>query len=144
MFNSKTEERPSRATKTDRADERPTRIPVSGNRNILTMNGKEDGYVYRWVNDMDGRIERFKQAGYEFVAHEIGVGDKTADTGKGTSSVISKDVGSGITAYAMRIKKEWYDEDQAAKAQAVAASEESMFRALNKQEEGSYGEVTLK
>jgi len=49
---------------------------------------------------------------------------------------------TGQEAILMRIRKEWYEEDQAAKAADVLASEESMFRQL-KEADGRYGSVKV-
>ena len=132
-----------RDSKAKRTPERKSRVPVSGNRDILTISNQEAGYVYRWVNDSPGRIEMFKQGGWELVTHNTEVGDRTADTSRGTDSLVTKAVGNDITAYAMRIKKEWYDEDQAAKQAEVDRSEESMKRKLNSREDAGYGNVTI-
>jgi hypothetical protein len=122
--------------------ERPTRIPVSGEgRNILSINDQDPNYVYRWVNDVEGRIDRFKAGGYEFVHSTDIAGDRSTENASNASTVLSKKVGNGITAYAMRIKREWYEEDQASKAKAIDDKEESLFRELNKQEVGLTGSV---
>ena len=45
---------------------RTTRSPVN-QRNILSVKGKDPGYVYRIVNDTGDRIQMFEEAGYELV-----------------------------------------------------------------------------
>jgi hypothetical protein len=109
---------------------RPSRIPVSGSkRDLLTVSGKEDGYVYRWVNDTTGRIQRFKDAGYEVVDHQVAVGTITVDSSKSPSSTTERLVGKdGTKAVLMRQKAEWYEEDQAAKAQQIRETEETIKR----------------
>lgn len=126
-----------------RATERKTRIPVSGNRNILTLENLDPAYNYRWVNDVEGRLNRFVAGGWAFATKTGEVGDRTADSSSGTSSVVSKEVGAGVTAYLMRIKMEWFEEDKAAKAAQIDKSEESMKRQLNSKEDASYGKVTI-
>ena len=133
-----------RKSEMDRTPERAKRVPISGSRNVLTVEGQDNDFVYRWVNDKDGRIDRFKAAYYELVKDDVKVGDKTVDSASGNNGNVSKDVGNGITAYLMRIKKEWFLEDQAAKQVEVDRSEESMKRELNKQGDGSYGGVGFK
>ena len=111
---------------TTRATKRPSRTskrtPVDGNRDILTVDGIPEGYVGRWVNDVDDRLQRFQDAGYEFLdAKGTKVGDKTVD-GSGeesNESVISRNVGKGRVSYLMVQKEEWYDEDQQAKQTSV-------------------------
>ena len=128
-----------------RANNRPTRnkkrIPVSGNRNVMTVTDLDPNYSYRWVNDnSDGRIDRFKLGGWEIVERKDSeVGDSTAGTSKGTTSLISKMVGKDVTAYLMRINMEFYEEDQLAKYAAISESEEDMKRQLNSGENGTYG-----
>ncbi len=124
--------------------ERPRRIPVSGPRDVLTVAGKDPNYVYRMVNDVDDRIERFKRGGYEIVTseHEIGMStvERSTRTGK-FGAAVTKQVGGGVTAVLMRIPKEFYDEDQAAKAAEVDKTEAAM-RELGKKQ-GEYGEVKI-
>lgn len=128
-------------TEKSRKVNRTKRIPVSGHRDILTVHGKEDGYVYRWVNDENGRIDRLKAAGYELVDHDVEVGQRTADTSKGTSSVVSKYVGQGVTSYLMRTKAEFHKEDHEAMMKKVDESEADMKRTLNSNRNGTYGKV---
>lgn len=116
------------------------RTPVSGNRDILTVDGKEDGYEYRWVNDIDNRIQKFKDGGYELVEHDVTVGQSTVDSAQSVGTVKSKPVGKGTTSYLMRIKKEWHAEDQKAKQRSVAESEASLYE----REDGQYGNVQIK
>lgn len=120
------------------------RVPVSGNRDVLTVSGKEDGYIYRWVNDVESgrRISKFERAGYTLVPQDgIVVGDVTVDRSskEGRASVTSESVGDGITSYLMRTTKEYYDEDQASKQKSITDKEVSMKRKLNSGEDGNYG-----
>jgi len=133
-----------------RAENRPTRetkrVPVSGNRNVMTVTDLDPNYSYRWVNDTsDGRIERFQLGGWELVERkDHKVGDRTAGTSKGTTSLITKMVGKDVTAFLMRINMEFYEEDQAAKQVAISESEEDMKRQLNSGNDGTYGSVNFK
>lgn len=127
-----------------RAEGRPKRrIPVSGYRDILTVEGKQDGYVYRWVNDVDNRISRFQAAGYDFVQHEVEVGQRTVDNPGKYGSVVSKAMGQGRIGYLMRIPEEFYLEDQAAKQRGITQVEDNMKRTLNSGRDGTYGKVTI-
>lgn len=122
---------------------RPTRVPVSGNRDILTVSGKDPNYVYRWVNDVDGRLDKFNQAGYEPVLHDdlIKIGMRTVDASSQLGSVVTKKVGLGVTAVLMRILKEYYDEDQLTKQNAIDELEAQMREQPNR--EGFYGSVEI-
>lgn len=123
---------------------RPQRTPLAG-RNRLAVKNKEDGYVYRIVNanlenDPD-RVERMQEAGYELVPSEkVGrVGDKRVDDPSplGTASSIS--VGQGTRAVVMRIRKDWYDEDQRAKQAELDEIEQTMKR----ESKSDYGTLDL-
>src|SRR3990167_3127945 len=109
-------------TKTTRKE----RIPVNGTRDILTVAGKDPNYEYRWVLDMPGRVDYFKQAGYEVVTEDLEVGQESVDRGTKVGSVITQASRDGRTLVLMRQKKEWYDEDQAAKQAKVDALETTM------------------
>lgn len=109
------------------ASARPRRTPLS-TRNRLDVKNKEDGYVYRIVNDVEDNVNRRIEQGYELVPKEAAgmVGDKRVDniSAPGSSSYLS--VGQGTKATVMRIRKEWYDEDQAAKQTSVDDTEQTM------------------
>lgn len=113
------------------------RVPVGGPRNILTVANKEPGYVYRWVNDVPGRIDQFKQGGYEVVEDALKIGDPTVDrpTRLGSATTV---VRGTSTLVLMRIKQEWYDEDQAAKQAEVDALEATM-----QPDEVDYGNIKI-
>lgn len=133
-------------TKKTIAKKRPKRIPVGGSRDILTVDGLPEGYVGRWVNDEDARIQKFLDGGYEFVQRngEIAVGVTTVDSSEGSGSLYSKNVGNGIVAYLMAIPKEYYEEDAKERAKQVDKTEADMLRKLNNGDDGRYGEVTLR
>jgi len=119
---------------------RAKRIPVGGPRNILTVAQKDPNYSYRWVNDTPGRIAAFKEGGYEVVTDDNEVGDNTVDRGSKLGSAITKSVGGHTTAVLMRIPKEWYDEDQAAKQKDVDILEATM---RDQAQRGDYGSVKV-
>ena len=102
-----------------------------------------EGYVDRWVNDEPGRIQKFKDAGYELVS-TASVGDSAADGTHSDQGVVSRDMGKGVTSYLMRQRKEYYQEDQAEKQRYVDKTEESMRRSKNEtRSDGLYGEVKI-
>lgn len=125
-------------TKSAKAD-RPERIPVAGPRNVLTVANKDPNFEYRFVNDTGDRIERFKAGGWEVVTSEDEVGDKKVDRGTKLGSAITKAVGGQVTAVLMRIPKEWYMEDQAAKQAEIDALEATMRQTSNE----NYGNVEI-
>lgn len=119
---------------------RPSRTPI-GKRNVLTVNGKDENYVYRVVNDKGDRIAMFEDAGYELVeAAEVRVGDKRVERGSAIGSKAEVSVGQGDKAFIMRIPREFYEEDQAAKEQHLKLQEEAIKQeALKNSDYGSVG-----
>ncbi len=120
---------------------RVTRTPI-GTRNILTVKGKDPNFEYRIVNDSDDRIAQFQEAGYELVPDDtVKVGDKRVNSATSEGSVKQISVGQGTKAYLMRIKKDWYLEDQRAKQKHVNEIERATKeKALGY---GDYGEVKI-
>jgi len=119
---------------------RVQRVPV-GTRNVLTVAGKEPGYEYRIINDSGDRVQEFLDAGYELVKeNSVKVGDKRVNKASSEGTVSQISVGQGQKAFVVRIKKEWYDEDQAAKQQKVNELEASTkAKALD----GTYGKLEI-
>jgi hypothetical protein len=120
---------------------RPTRRHSDEPRNTLTFDNRDQNYVYRVFNDTDGRIEHFQEVGYEVVHENAQLGDSTADSAASVGSAVSKPVGNGVTGVLMRIKREWYDEDQARKQKRVDDSEETLRQAPKA--DGRYGSVKI-
>lgn len=119
---------------------RVTRTPV-GQRNILTVKGKDPNYEYRIVNDVEDRITQFQEAGYELESTDsVDVGDKRVSQGTTIGSKKVFSVGNGIKAFVMKIKKEWYDEDQRVKQRQVDAQESSI---KDKALDGTYGKLDI-
>lgn len=119
---------------------RVRRTPV-GVRNVLTVAGKEAGYEYRIVNDTGDRVEQFKAAGYEVVsAKDVTVGDRRVNAASAEGSAASVSVGGGNKAIVMRIKSEWYEEDQARKQDQVDQTEAATKADALK---GTYGKFDI-
>jgi hypothetical protein len=105
----------------------------------LTVRGKEPGYVYRVVNDVDDRVESFKEAGYELVADkDVAVGVKRVNTPSVEGSVKRISVGAGIKGVLMRQREDFYTEDQTDKEARIKDLERSTKKeALD----GNYGNL---
>jgi len=119
------------ATKTKHVDPevRPERVSMADQpRNILTVLNKEAEFHYRWTNDTNDRIARMEKAGYEVVTNgDLTIGDASVNSLKGDrNSPVTRPVGRGITGVLMRIKQEWYDEDQAKKHEEIDENELQM------------------
>lgn len=105
---------------------RPKRTPI-GQRNVLTVDRKEPGFVYRFVNDVNERIEAFKQNGWEVVpAKDAKIGDKRVEQTSTEGSAALVSVGGGTKSCLMRIPEDWYKEDQDAKQAEIKRLEQTM------------------
>lgn len=144
MATSRAKTRPAEGQTRVTKEERPNRIPVSGNRNIMTVSGIDtDKYVVRWVNDVDNRIRMFERGGWVKVTEDVDIGDRTVDSSNSKQSFATKYVGANVTAYLMKIRRDWYEEDQANKERAIKEKEEDLRR-QNERAEGRYGSVSIK
>lgn len=115
---------------------RPTRQPV-GFRNRLSTNNTDPDFQYRWVSDIDDRVQSFEAAGYEIVnVGDHKMGHRRVNVGSPVDNTIS--VGGGTKAVLMRQKKEYYTEDQLAKQTRVSDTEAGI---KNPALEGAYGKI---
>lgn len=112
--------------------EKRHRIPFGAHRTKLQVEDKLKGFVLRWFNDMDGRIQRAVDGGYQFVnpseVPRLGQGALHQDNSD-LNAKVSKVVSRGeppIRAYLMKIKQEWYKEDQLAKESENAKIDEAL------------------
>lgn len=120
---------------------RPKRTAI-GTRNVLTVDRKEDGYHYRFVNDTNDRVEAFTQNGWELVkASDAKIGTKRVEKASPEGSVATASVGGGAKAVLMRINEDWYKEDQAAKQIEIDRLEQTMKEEAHR--EGNYGSLTI-
>jgi len=136
---------------TNRATNKPQRVPVSGQRDILTVYGKDSNKQYRFVKDNDEggmRIQQYIRGGWNFTDPSGGiiVGEENVHKSKkGEGSIVRRPAGEGQWLYLMEIKKEWYDEDQAAKAEVVNQSESAITGTRSPDsDDGQYGSVKIK
>lgn len=128
----------TKSTRTPRAK----RTPINGQRSILNVKGKDPNFSYRIVNDVDDRINEFLERGYEIVTEEgVQVGDKRVAKPTQSGSAVELSVGNGTKAFLMRIKKEWYQEDQDAKQAKVSEIENQMKADARK--DGNYGSIKI-
>ena len=112
----------SAGQKMEAAAEKRTRIPMSSPRAKLAT-PDIPGYHSHWFNDTAGRVMQATQGGYEFVSpaealitmpdlagSSLGSG---TDMGSRVSIVVGKsEDGTPLRAYLMKIRLEWYKEDQ--------------------------------
>jgi hypothetical protein len=105
---------------------RAQRTPLK-DRSVLGIKGKEPGYTYRIVNDIGDRIPQLQEQGYEVVTDgSVTIGDRRVGKATKDGSAQQVSVGGGVDGFLMRIKDEYYKEDQAYKEQKTAELEQSM------------------
>lgn len=127
---------------TRKQSQRPTRTPINGTRNVLKIKGQEAGYMYRVVNDEGDRIAELEAAGYELVKDKsIQVGDRRVANPTQEGSPVKVSVGKGVQGYVMRIREDWYKEDQAKKLAPVNELEAQMKR--DAKAAADYGDVKI-
>lgn len=87
---------------------------------------KDPKYVYRWVNDDEGRMQQLHAQDWDPVSktefnldseHEVGTGDNIERVATGSTKAIL-----------CKKRKEWYEADKAVEQKAIDELEESMKR----------------
>lgn len=120
---------------------RSTRVPLGVARSKLSV-PKRPGYVRRWVNDSEGRLQMAEQGGYQFATDQelqIGAPDidnENRDLGARISRVVDKTTGQ--KAYLMEIKEDFYREDQAAKVKKVEEVDQRIKKGKLEEVDGGY------
>ena len=108
-----------------RTDQRaPQRKKIHRRDKLVSTQRK--GYKRRWVNDEPGRIQMFKEAGWNIVEepNELKANDG-APSAPGKQAV--QPVGGGQSGYLMEIREEWWHEDQAEKEEHRKQKEQSLL-----------------
>lgn len=100
--------------------QRRKRGVFNGTQSKLAVNKTIPGYHLHWLNDTATRIQNAVDNGYEFVTPEevggtsVNVVERNSDLGSRVRQYVGvSESGDAIYAYLMKIKQEWYDEDQA-------------------------------
>ena len=133
--------RPKKVTEHLDTEKRPTRVPIDGPRNLLDIPDQDPAYHYTWQTE--GEVPRFLRAGYEWVTDNQFVGDPTVNkTCKIPGAPCNILVNSYKTTalYALRIRNEWWDEDQA-KAEDERVDQELAMKP--NRADGEYGKVEV-
>lgn len=131
------EDRPSQVNRSDR----PTRVPINGLRDKMSVRGQEPGWHYCWVNE--DNCPRYELGGYQFVTHEVTVGDRKIDSASMIGGKVAMAAGNGVTAYLMRCPQEVFDEEQRLVNERTDATEQSLRENLNSGADGKYGKVEI-
>lgn len=121
--------------------QRAVRKPLH-QRGPLSITGQKDpNFEYRFVNDVGSRISNYQEAGWELVVdNNLVVGDsRTKDASDlGSSKRVTSD--NGTVSFLMKIKKEYYEEDRAAKLAMAEQQEQAIKTEASK---GMYGKLDI-
>lgn len=127
---------------TREASGRNTRVPLGVARSKLTVDSRP-GFVRRWINDSEGRLQNAQDGGYQFVQNEVvaQIGDadidnENRDMGARVSRVVNQTTGQ--RAYLMEIQADFYQEDQAAKVAKVEETDKRIRKGKLEEVEESY------
>ena len=100
----------------ERASEKPNRrkknATFGGLNKKLDVDKQIEGYHLHWLNDTPGRIAGALESGYEHVK-EKEVFSYTDSEEFVKRHVGATDTGTSMVAYLMKIRQDWYEEDQA-------------------------------
>jgi len=106
---------------------RPARKPF-GSMSLKLDYPQREGFHRHWFNDVPGRIDRAREAGYEHVKN---------GEGKPVSRTVGLAEGGGaLTAFLMEIPEEWYKQDMAQEQQIIDDKEAAMKRGVADGPEG--------
>lgn len=133
-------ERPSTLNRS----ERPKRVPINGLRDKLAVTGCEPGWHYIIVNE--DNVPNYLAGGYEFVSHEVQIGQRKIDQASMIGGRVAIPVGNGITGFLMRCPQEVYEEEMKLVDERTDASEQSMrknFGSTPDSATGMYGKVEI-
>jgi len=88
-------------------------------------------------------VASFQEQGYEIVTDSsITIGDRRVGRASQDGSPVQVAVGNGVDGFLMRIKEEFYKEDQAYKEQKLLELEQSMRKEAN--DIADYGSLKIK
>lgn len=117
-------------------DKASGRQRMGGASQNLTVEGVPPTHKARWFNHKKDRILQARKAGYQPVLSDEGelgdvdiTGRSNSDMGTWRRKRVGTQDGAPLYAYLMAIKKEWYDEDKAAKMGALDESEQALRQA---------------
>jgi hypothetical protein len=118
---------------------RKSRTPFGAPRSKLSVAYLIEGYHLHWINDSPGRIHEAQQSDYEFVKpSEVGVEEKDNRVKR---LVGTNEDGSALYAYLMKIRQDWYDEDQAKANEIQANFDDAIHKGRLEQMPGNAGYI---
>lgn len=120
---------------------RPERNSINGLRERLSVKGTEKGFHYCWVND--DNVDSYLDSGYDFVTHNVIVGNRRVDVSQTTDGKVSIPVGNGVTGFLMRTPDDIFKEDFDAQQKDLDERDHALYRELNSKSDGRYGKVEI-
>lgn len=129
---------------------KPTRVPLSRYRDILSVMGKDPNYFYRWVKDSHengSRLLEMKRAGYEHVRpSEVTVGEDKVDRESTVGDIVRLNY-KGETLFLMKQPMEYREEDIGANRQELREIEQQILNPTidpyDPTHSGQYGEIRV-
>lgn len=121
---------------------RQARVPLGVAR--LKMAVPEiQGFVLRWINDYEGRLQQAKAGGYEFVMRDEApafgdpdIDNVNRDLGARVSRVVDRTTGQ--KAYLMKIRREYWEQDQKEKLKVVYETDRAIREGSLKHVQNAY------
>ena len=130
-----------------RTRDRNKRVSVGGGDRLVA--DSREGFRRRYVNDLEGRVERFVMAGWTPVIDkddDMFTGDKRAGDSEGLGSVVQRSVGNGTNGVLMEIPNDLYDEYQKEKQDEIDEREKALLQNVPKHDpgaDGTYGKIEI-
>jgi hypothetical protein len=120
----RTEARPARG---ESRAERPQRVPINGERDVITAHGIRPGFHPCWVNESN--VPRFQAAGYTFVDYEgVTFGSYHVQQSNPLGARYCRNMGGGVYGYLMEVPLEYYNADREAEQKDLDKKMEAMSR----------------
>jgi len=119
------------------------RVPIGQRRPLnIDRSSLDANFEYRNVRGNPANLQRYIDAGYDFVTEDMQVGDSGIMRGSQTDSRVSVPSGdSNDRLFLMRIPKEFYDDDQLLKQKAIDKKEEALKPSAEQQ--GLTGKIDI-
>ena len=131
-------------THSQRPSQERKRNVFNGTQGKLTVNYTIDGYHLHGFNDENGRVQDALDGGYEFVSpEEVGgvkenVVSRNTDLGDKVRWLVGRTADGGpLYCYLMKIKQEWFEEDQQALQAKNNLIDDAIRKGRNTKEGGS-------
>lgn len=122
---------------------RPERVPL--HKQKVFSAPKREGYKRRYVNDMPGRIDAFKRAGWTIVEESAskthdGLAQVEGDYGSQVRRVVNRDPNAPCRhAVLMEIPTEWYNQDKEEQQKLIDEKEATFDQSGVHRQQNMYG-----